>query len=197
MLQINVLYTKPYFQRPDGERLVDLTRSSFNYSSHPNAVDKVVVTRDFVMRPDLISQTVYGNPNNLDYILKFNGISNPYSLDLGDELYIPDVDEMEDSLVRPTMDEDSKDLKELPKRRSESDKKQARKKRNDIVNKKKQSEELAKLPPNVAKKPNVTFEDGKIVFGGNVTGANAAKCPENQSVTKLKEKLLNNKIYGR
>lgn len=196
MLQLNIIYTKPNFQRPDGERILDLTQSSIVYATFPNVVDMVTVTRNFRMRSDLISQSVYGNQNNLDYILKFNGISNPYSIDEGDNIYIPDLDDMTDALVNPERDQESKDIQELPKKRSDSDKKQAREKRTDILKKKQNNETPKTLPPNIATKPNITFEGGKIVFGQNITDANAAKCPENTSVAKVKEKLLNGKIYG-
>lgn len=47
------------------------------------------VEADEVGRPDLISLTYYGVDDGLDLILKWNGISNPFSLNEGDEIEIP------------------------------------------------------------------------------------------------------------
>lgn len=43
----------------------------------------------YQMRPDLISMAMYGDIDEAEYILKFSGISNPFSLDKDDVLKIP------------------------------------------------------------------------------------------------------------
>ena len=43
----------------------------------------------YQMRPDLISMAMYGDIDEAEYILKFSGISNPFSLDKDDILKIP------------------------------------------------------------------------------------------------------------
>lgn len=48
-----------------------------------------IVEADEVGRPDLIALTYYGEGGNLDLILKWNGISNPFSLNEGDVIEIP------------------------------------------------------------------------------------------------------------
>lgn len=50
------------------------------------------VTADEVGRIDLISISEYGSHDYVDYILKFNGISNPFSINAGDMLTIPSLD---------------------------------------------------------------------------------------------------------
>ena len=47
------------------------------------------VTEDQVSRIDLISLKYYRDADYCDYILKWNGISNPFSIDEGDVLEIP------------------------------------------------------------------------------------------------------------
>jgi hypothetical protein len=47
------------------------------------------VTEDQVCRIDLISLKYYRDADYCDYILKWNGISNPFSIDEGDVLEIP------------------------------------------------------------------------------------------------------------
>ena len=45
----------------------------------------------YQMRPDLISQHMYGTDEYTEFILKFAGISNPFSLNEDDILLIPNV----------------------------------------------------------------------------------------------------------
>lgn len=50
----------------------------------------VTVTRDYAMRPDLISYYAYGVDSFADIIMKANGISNPFAIAEGDIILIPD-----------------------------------------------------------------------------------------------------------
>ncbi|HUT79856.1 MAG TPA: hypothetical protein VMZ29_01535 [Candidatus Bathyarchaeia archaeon] len=50
------------------------------------------VPRDYVMRPDLISKAVYNNSLYAEVLLKYNGISNPFSINENDLILIPDLD---------------------------------------------------------------------------------------------------------
>lgn len=55
-----------------------------------SAASLIVVTDDYIARPDLISLAVYGNDDYADFICKINGISNPFELNSGMKLIIPD-----------------------------------------------------------------------------------------------------------
>lgn len=55
-----------------------------------NDCNIVTVTKDYVARPDLVSLAVYGNDMYADIICKVNGISNPFELNAGMILVIPD-----------------------------------------------------------------------------------------------------------
>ena len=48
-----------------------------------------IVTEDQVGRIDLISLLYYRSADYCDYILKWNGVSNPFSIKFGDVLNIP------------------------------------------------------------------------------------------------------------
>ena len=48
-----------------------------------------VVTADDLGRPDRIALKYYGTHKPLDLILKFNGISNPFSMNEGDVIEVP------------------------------------------------------------------------------------------------------------
>lgn len=78
----------------------------------------ITVSKEFIARPDLISQYIYGSDIYQDVLCKLNGISNPFELNEGDELIIPeevdihnfyyayqdeldDIDENNDKLPKP------------------------------------------------------------------------------------------------
>lgn len=48
-----------------------------------------IVKNDEIARPDLLAVQYYGTTAGLDIILKFNGISDPFSITPGETIYIP------------------------------------------------------------------------------------------------------------
>jgi hypothetical protein len=61
----------------------------------------VTVTDEYAMRPDLISMYAYGTDQYADLILKFNEISNPFSIAEGDVIIIPDLDGAKRAYTKP------------------------------------------------------------------------------------------------
>lgn len=49
------------------------------------------VPAEFIARPDLISLKKYGTDNYVDIICKLNGISNPFELNEGDLIILPET----------------------------------------------------------------------------------------------------------
>ncbi len=99
---LNSLDTKPFFIRPDGEELRDLTQTLFelknrNYLSY----NVYKVPREYTMRPDLVAKSVYNNSLYAEIILKYNGISNPFTLNEGDVILIPDLDSAKQKMKTP------------------------------------------------------------------------------------------------
>lgn len=90
MLDYKILEYK-YKYTKDNDTFVDLMSNSYNipykYEGFP-----LLVSKYYVARPDLISLAVYGSDEYADIICKINGISNPFELNEGDLIYIPDVD---------------------------------------------------------------------------------------------------------
>ena len=56
----------------------------------------IVVTKDYVARPDLIAFVSYGTDAYGDLVCKLNGISNPFELNEGMILFIPYIDSLQD-----------------------------------------------------------------------------------------------------
>ena len=93
MMNLNRKITKEnYF----GEKktVTDLSEPTLkpDYSSTKFTISKTVeVTEEYEMRPDLISFWAYGTDIYTDVILKANGISNPFGINTGDLILIPDL----------------------------------------------------------------------------------------------------------
>ena len=73
-----------------GNQIIDLTKSIFARKTGSIKDYKVVRLSDvYHMRPDLVSQMMYDTDEYTEFILKFGGISNPFTLDDDDVLLIP------------------------------------------------------------------------------------------------------------
>lgn len=59
----------------------------------------VMVEKDYVARPDLISLAVYGDDRYADFICKVNGVSNPFELNEDMILYIPDMNNIQKAIT--------------------------------------------------------------------------------------------------
>lgn len=70
---------------------VIMTEPTMIFVKNIKVVKYHIVSEDDAMRVDKISQQYYGNVNNIDRILKWNGISNPFSIAPGMILEIPDL----------------------------------------------------------------------------------------------------------
>lgn len=95
----NSIDNKKFFTRPDGIKVRDLTYSMFdlgvnNYISY----NVYRVPKEYQMRPDLIARAVYNNSIYAEVILKFNSISNPFSIKEGDIILIPDLDSVKQKI---------------------------------------------------------------------------------------------------
>jgi hypothetical protein len=122
-----------------------------------------IVREDEVTRPDLIALEYYGDQTKTDLILKWNGISDPFGLQPGDELIIPPSGVSFVKLERPAATEDNKIKNQFLQSKRFTKKDQ---RRIEALKKKYNKEVL--LPPNVIPlgQKNYKFDkDGNIIFG--------------------------------
>jgi len=122
-----------------------------------------IVKEDEVGRPDLISLEYYNTDSKTDIILKWNGISDPFSLSPGEVLEIPTDEVPFYKLDRPSKFEDNKIKNEFVQGKKLSKKDLARL---EALKKKYNKEVL--LPPNVIAvgKKNFNFTaDGNVILG--------------------------------
>lgn len=100
---------KPEITDSKGNTIVDFIKPLFNNESTGVADYQImrVDAEKYQMRPDLISMAMYGDIDEAEYILKFSGISNPFSLDKDDILKIPNDQEVYGMMAVNTSDEDT------------------------------------------------------------------------------------------
>lgn len=67
-----------------------ITEPVILFSDQVRIIERFQVTANEIGRPDLIADTIYGSGDFAEIILKYNNISNPFSINEGDILDIPD-----------------------------------------------------------------------------------------------------------
>lgn len=72
----------------DGSK-INITTPTVVFAPDTETIAEHIVTEDQIGRIDLISLQYYKDANYADYILKWNNISNPFSINIGDVLLIP------------------------------------------------------------------------------------------------------------
>ena len=137
-----------------------LAQPTFMFKSRDLPFKEYRVEGEDMGRLDLIAEDQYGDTKQIEYILKFNGISDPFSIQEGDILKIPHEGQPISKLKRP------KTAVENIVRQSFVDGKRLSKKdkrRVDFLKKKYNIEEV--LPPNILK---TGFSNSEIDSSGEV-----------------------------
>ena len=95
-----------------GNRIIDLTKSIFARKSGTIKDYKIVRMSDvYEMRPDLVSQAMYDTDEFTEFILKFAGISNPFTLSEDDVLLIPHDSQAEGMMAANSGEDESEETK--------------------------------------------------------------------------------------
>lgn len=83
-----------------GNSIVDLTPSIYGeYITPVTNYNTVGLNETYQMRADKVAFAEYGTTNGTEFILKYSGISNPFSLDKEDVLMIPEYDIAQKQMV--------------------------------------------------------------------------------------------------
>ena len=85
---------------PNGNEIVNLPVSPFRRDVEITNYFLRKVPDNYVMRPDLIALMELGSVNRAEYIMMFNQIGNPFSIEKDDILLIPEATEA-DTLIIP------------------------------------------------------------------------------------------------
>ena len=137
----------------------------FRNKGNAEIIAEHVVTEDDKVRPDLIALKYYGDHTKTDMILKYNRISDPFSISPGEIILVPSPDTAYYRLERPMSFEDNIVKRQFidTKRLSQKDQK-----RIEALKKKYNKETL--LPPNVIPvgKKNYEFNGNQVRLGAQV-----------------------------
>lgn len=95
----NSIDNKPIIDK-DGLKYKDLLKSIFNLQTNTYiSYNTYRVSKDHIMRPDLVSISAYNTDEQTEMILKYNGISNPFTIDEDDVIVIPNIDSVKNALA--------------------------------------------------------------------------------------------------
>jgi len=193
MISIDTIENKPV-RVINGEEILDLTFKSVNTDINPGYARVILVTREMVMRPDLVAHMYCGSHNKVGSLLKINSISNPFSVDEGDVLFIPDSQTLRDIIAKPVEAETSeirRSFRKLLQERISQVSEQRKEYLNSV-----QISSAAALPPNVIKEGDEQFKvlDGKLIFGSDI-GVCRTKIQQNKSVATIKSRFAQRQIF--
>lgn len=145
---------------------LDFMENNFkvNYEDPKLVISKVFLIEDrHLCRPDMLSFDAYGSANYVDVILKFNHISNPFSMELYDLIVVPKLNTAlkfyrKDQLKTEKILNDTKGLFIDPTRASKKDQERL-----------KLLEQIAKKSKNGSTeiKPTNLLRDGEVPFSTN------------------------------
>lgn len=197
---VKTLYAKGEILNEYGQAMIDLLQKTFEPTGFVNIFQWMTVTKDLEMRPDVISKIIYKSIDNAEIFMKFNGISNPFTIEFGDLLIFPNLRGA---------------AKQFKNRKSAAQKNDIRSQYLDPTKSPTADPRLAQfsqrgkpkgaldgrkfaLPPNFAgfNDKEVIIEGGKIKFGPNVTRTNPKDTITKQPISKSRflSQLIKNRI---
>jgi hypothetical protein len=193
MLYSKLLKAKSLFTLFTGESIVDLVRSTFNFGVSASSMGPTVVSEYETMRPDLVSERLYASQDYWDTLLKFNGISNPFSLDVGEILLAPSTNTLEKFIV-PSKDVVEKGTEPAKKNEAALIKPKSAKDVNRLASIRTKTSEV--VPPNVnlSGSKNVKVVNGQVILGGDMTQTGANNINQAAARARVQAQLKNNNM---
>jgi hypothetical protein len=174
--KVHLLDLKSEMER-NGEMLIDFTENNFRVKyDDPNLIiTKIMLVQErHLGRLDLLAYDSYGDVNSMDILMKFNLISNPFSMNLYDLIAVPDAESARIFYQKEKLStiQGIKDTKALfidPKRASQKD--LARIKQLEKLASKRQNGSTEIKPTNLLRDKEVPFStDGnRLIFAPSVS----------------------------
>ena len=195
MIALETLGRKPSYIDSDGNVSVDLSAGVWKFNSQITLTNTAIVTRETEMRLDLVARILYGSDAKLDYLMKLNGISNPFSVYAGQVIVAGEISEMSNCIGLYNISDDNSEKTDIRSSLFDASK-LTKKDQKRIEYIKKKSDGQSNLPPNFAdlNTDEITIKDGKVIFGDNVV-VSKTECEEPLSRAKIKARLLENRIF--
>jgi len=195
MLISRLLRVKNILTKLNGDVIVDLISATFSFNkSRAGSEGYARVKKEEAMRPDLVAVRLYNQQNMFDVLLKYNGISNPFSLAQGEILLTPPFKEFANMVISPRpilekgLEKAVKNGDKLVNPKSVKDKKRLEALKDRV-------KEI--VPPNVNTEGNrnVKVKDGRVIFGEDVTQVNKDNCPVPISRARLIQQLTKANLF--
>lgn len=158
-----------------GQQYFDLTAPSFKYKAELGVKALHYVMIDEAGRIDKISERYFGTGEYIDAICVVNNIFNPFSVEEGDILVIPNLSQLDLVYRRPNpASRPSPSLEQYVNTDRQSVKDQSRVQRLTQKAKTKKSGVDAPIPPNMLQQGQAAkeFKGGKILLGANMNTRN-------------------------
>jgi len=180
-------------------KIVDLSQQSVDMQADQPMTNFVLVNEETSMRIDVISQIALGSTTQIEKMLKFNDISNPFTIDNGDLLFVPDLTyaniNMKNTGSRNQQKLDIRNQYIDPAKESKLDPTLGKFDQRNKPKAADPSKTVPPLPPNFANigDKEIEIKGGKIYFGPNVS-KNKAECDEPLTKSEFLAKLIKNRI---
>lgn len=188
MLLFKTLADKPFFNGSFTRKI--LSKSTVNFSQNQTTHDYSwhVVEPDEEMRPDAISFLYYGTENYTDILCKYNNISNPFSIEAGQVIRIPKDPTKFFFNSNDIIDKGT--IKAAPNLIPQNTRDKAR-----LDYLKSLGTRVAPPNLNLPGDKNIKVENGKVIFGSDVTKVNKQDCPTPISRSNVLKSLIESKIF--
>jgi len=158
----------------------DLTKSSITFEEVNSQLKTfVVVSEYFQMRPDLIALLNLGDQGKVGSLLKYNGVSNPFSIKEGDIMLVPTSETVQEIFTAKKSKDQAKpnsntnkNPNQVFKNNQEQKKFKVSEGRKKFLDEKVKNKPEMILPPNVSQPNEVPFirQDGFFIFAPNSGG---------------------------
>lgn len=181
MILSKLLRVKRVFTKTNGEKIIDLISSTFKFNTDGSSLGPILVLPEEAMRPDRLAERVYGNSERWDALLKFNGVSNPFSLD-SDTLLLAPADIVFNKMISPprVIPEKGNDRGKTNSEATVKPKTKKDQKRLDSL--KQRVKEITPPNVNMTGESNIKIVNGKVIFGSNIS--NNESLNKNNSLTR-------------
>lgn len=174
--------------------MVDLVSTTFKYPVLPTSAGTILVSEYENMRPDLVSDRIYATQDNWDVLLKYNGVSNPFSLESGETMVAPSFS-LIGTMVTPPLQVLEKGTEPTKRNEDQLITPRTAKDTQRLASIRSKTSEV--VPPNVnlTGTKNVESVNGEFIFGANMTQTSTASVNQSTTRTRVQSQLKNNTTF--
>lgn len=161
---LNNVIDKKRILNVNGEDIIDFTTSIFNTKKSNDLVFKLYrVPESMKMRIDLISYAAYGTDEYADILMKYNNISNPFTVNTDDILLVPTMDTIMTDIADVVSDNEY--IEKMDNLKKYIDKNKVPKTVGSQINNVSIDKNVEYQPANVSDAPSIVLRNGRIYFG--------------------------------